>query len=87
MSVTMDQAKEAKEELKPILRAMFNGKAAQVGLGSRPGSGGGRDFGVAVRLQWTPSEQEKSALPLSHTTKSNVIVSIQYDFPGNARAL
>jgi hypothetical protein len=82
MTVTLDQAREAKEELKPILRAIFNGQAAQIGLGSRPDNNGGRDYGVAVDLKTMPAADILAKLPKKHITKSNAEVPVQYRVVG-----
>lgn len=82
MTVTLDQAREAKEELKSVFNR-FTGLVNGIGIGhvqattEQPGG-----YGVAVNLLRVPDATESRQLPKVYTTKSNVVVGIQYQVIG-----
>lgn len=75
------QAIEAKKELKSLMTDFY--LVSGIGYASRPGPNQTRDYGVLIRLRSLPDATQILKLPVSHTTKSNAQVTVQYLVPGN----
>ena len=75
--VTIETARQAKDELVLQIHGIFNGLVSMVGVGKA-----GQDFCVSVGMTREPLDHEKASLP--DTYKG---VQVQYEVIGEVRAL